>query len=716
MDDNSSILLNKAFNLHKAGNLEEAKFIYEKLYALDSNNPELINLYAQLSTSLQNYDFALELFAKLYDLTNIIDAKISIAKVYALKNDYSSAIDILLKLDCSNLEVMSLLVSCSMKLERYSDAKLILEDLVKKDNSYLNNYNLAFCYKVEYKVDKAIELMLPFEEDKSDNIQYLTFMGSLYRQLNQQENELFYLQKIGLLTNNTSVLNACSIIAVNLEKYDLALFYLNKILDIMPEHLDTMISIADVYRKIDLKISNELFLELHKNNPKNFNILFSLCSISKELHLFEEMNLYADKLASLENIQTSAYPLLAEVYYKLYKYEKALKYWSLAVEEFPDNYEFKAEKAEILSILGYTDEAREITKNILHVENALRTYAETFIRNQDIEPVRDMFLKIIDKPKDINTFLNRGKLASYKYNLFEKYSVSQQEFQKIGKETFEKNQDFQNELISKKLKDNDYKGKKILIYSGQGIGDMIMSLRYLNYLKSNSKDIILSVPSSLFDIVKYNFSEFSDIRIDMVDSLKEFSYVTPYLSLIYNLNLSLKQIPFSSGYLKVDDRLIRQKAKLELFNTNKKKIGIFWQGNPLLLYNRSAKLKHFMPLLNNEKLQLYSFQLEDIDDESKELLSSSPIIDLSPFIKNYSDTASFLFNVDVLVTIDTSIAHLAGALGIKTYLMLPYDSEWRWFYDIKTTPWYDSVTIFKQTIPNDWDEVIQRINETINYG
>ena len=72
MDDNSSILLSKAFDLHKAGNLEEAKFIYEKLYALDSNNPELINLYAQLSTSLQNYDFAIELFFKLYIMFSVI--------------------------------------------------------------------------------------------------------------------------------------------------------------------------------------------------------------------------------------------------------------------------------------------------------------------------------------------------------------------------------------------------------------------------------------------------------------------------------------------------------------------------------------------------------------------------------------------------------------------------------------------------------------------
>ena len=86
---------------------------------------------------------------------------------------------------------------------------------------------------------------------------------------------------------------------------------------------------------------------------------------------------------------------------------------------------------------------------------------------------------------------------------------------------------------------------------------------------------------------------------------------------------------------------------------------------------------------------------------------------ISKHIKNYADTASLLKNLDVLITIDSSIVHMAGALGVKTYLLLPFTAEWRWFDDNCSTPWYDSVKIFKQNIPNDWEEVISRVKNEI---
>ena len=89
------------------------------------------------------------------------------------------------------------------------------------------------------------------------------------------------------------------------------------------------------------------------------------------------------------------------------------------------------------------------------------------------------------------------------------------------------------------------------------------------------------------------------------------------------------------------------------------------------------------------------------------------LIDLAPYIKDYFDTAGFLKNIDLLITIDSSIANLAGAMGVKTFLLLPYRTDWRWFYDTETTSWYDSVKIFKQKIPFCWDEVIERVKHEL---
>lgn len=716
MDDNSSVILDKAYDLHKSGKLVEAKFLYEKLYSIDPLNLDLLNLYAQLNTSTGDYDLAIQLFSKLYSLTKLEDAKVNIAKVYAIKNDFETAISIIKELNSDSNTTRSFLVHCYLKLEKYEEAKIILLDLIKIDNSYLNNYNLSQCYKAEKKYQQAINQLIPFEEEKSDNLEYLSYIGGLYRALQQPENELFYLQKIGLLTNNTNVLKACAIIAENIEKYDLALFYLNKILDIVPNHLEAMINIANVYKNIDLKISYDLFKELHENNKDNVDILIFLSEISIALFKYDDLEIYVNKLSSIEEIPPYAYCVLANSYYKLYKYEKSLKYWELSIKHYPDIDSIKAEYAEVLSILGRTKEAREITSKILHIPNAARTYAETFIRNRDFEPVKDLFLSFSDKKRGLCHFLNKGKYTYHKMDIGSKYNISEQEFYKIGEDVYNKNKKFYDELSSKKLKDNDYISKKLLIYSGQGAGDVIMNLRYLNYFSNYAENITLSVPTPLYEIVKYNFPMFKDIRRDMVKSVDEFDYVTTYLALIYNLNLDLKNIPFSSGFLNIKDEQIKEKSKLSIFNNKKKKVGIFWQGNPTLLFNRSAKLSDFSPLIQDNNIQLYSFQLEDIDEASKEFLKTSNIIDLAPYIKNYVDTAALLFNVDVLITIDTSIAHLAGALGIKTYLMLPFDAEWRWFHDTKTTPWYDSVRIFKQKIPGDWNSVVLEIKNELDNG
>ena len=113
-----------------------------------------------------------------------------------------------------------------------------------------------------------------------------------------------------------------------------------------------------------------------------------------------------------------------------------------------------------------------------------------------------------------------------------------------------------------------------------------------------------------------------------------------------------------------------------------------------------------------DNIQVYSFQ---VDDTLKGCEQFPQIVNLGKDFKDFSDTAEALMAMDVLVTVDTSVAHLAGALGVKTYLLLPYATDWRWFNDTKTTPWYKSVEIFKQTDSISWEEPINNIIEKLKH-
>ena len=154
----------------------------------------------------------------------------------------------------------------------------------------------------------------------------------------------------------------------------------------------------------------------------------------------------------------------------------------------------------------------------------------------------------------------------------------------------------------------------------------------------------------------------------------------------------------------MDDRLI---------TSNKLKIGLCWEAGSAgirTMINRTMHINNFEPIFNLKNIQTYSFQVQDSFDGCENF---PQMINLAKDFKDFSDTAKALTSMDIMITVDTSVAHLAGALGVKTFLLLPYSSDWRWFENTKTTPWYNSVEIFKQPDPLDWQTPINEIVEKI---
>lgn len=252
---------------------------------------------------------------------------------------------------------------------------------------------------------------------------------------------------------------------------------------------------------------------------------------------------------------------------------------------------------------------------------------------------------------------------------------------------------------------NHWDGKKhldstLLVFYYAGYGDHIMFSKYLPFLKDYFKTIKVWLPPSVRVLIEKNIE-----GVEFVDSGDvEYDFSANIMELHYLLNMAFDHIPHSDGYLKVNDEKIEEYE--EHFHTSRKKIGLFWQGNPKVFANRSIKLKELEPLLKLEGIDFYGFVKDDSNNQIKDY---PQIADLGSTFKNFEDTAAALMNLDILITIDSAIAHLAGALGVKTYLLLPYSSEWRWFEDTKTTPWYENVEIFKQDEPCNWADVVEEV-------
>jgi len=239
--------------------------------------------------------------------------------------------------------------------------------------------------------------------------------------------------------------------------------------------------------------------------------------------------------------------------------------------------------------------------------------------------------------------------------------------------------------------------KQVVVICDQGFGDHIQFIRYIPFLKEKVENIFVATHKSLRTLFEKNYPEINFINQEEIDPKMQSIRIT---DLAYALNIDFNNIPFSEGYLTSEKMVIE---------SNKPKIGLCWEAGSAgirTMINRTINIKLFEPILNLENIQLYSFQVRDTLKGNEKY---PQMINLAQDFKSFEDTATALKAMDIVITVDTSVAHLAGALGIKTFLLLPYASDWRWFGEIKTTPWYKSVEIFKQTDPISWEKPIEEI-------
>ena len=254
------------------------------------------------------------------------------------------------------------------------------------------------------------------------------------------------------------------------------------------------------------------------------------------------------------------------------------------------------------------------------------------------------------------------------------------------------------------------KDSTVLVYSDMGLGDGLQFSRYLPYLKEKCKNVIAYVRKPLTKILQRSFPD-----IKFYDSgLADLEYDTSLLmvGLPYYLNMLYSDIPMSDGYLNADEEKV-QYFKDKYFKIDKLKVGLCWRAGDLSIrtaINRTINIDYFKSLLELENVEFYSFQKDDIFDACKKY---PQIIDLSEEFNSLDDTASAMKNLDLMISVDSACIHLAGALGVKSLLLLPYCTDWRWFDNTQTTEWYSSVQIIKQVERQDWFKEIDKCKQFV---
>jgi len=270
---------------------------------------------------------------------------------------------------------------------------------------------------------------------------------------------------------------------------------------------------------------------------------------------------------------------------------------------------------------------------------------------------------------------------------------------------------------SRLWKGENIKNKTIFVYYEAGYGDVIMFSRYLPLLKKKCKKLVFYPQRPLVPLFEQSGLGIDEIIDGYIpEQNMDFDVHAPLLSLPYLLGLKGNKVfEASEGYLSANSDLIRE-YKEKYFDNDKLKVGIKWQGNTYYDQDRVIPAEAFSPLIEIEGTKFYSFQTFEGAEDLKKLSSKYDITDIGCDLLDFGQTAAALKNLDLVICNDTSLAHLAGALGVPCFVILPFETNWRWHDDLTHCDWYDSLKLFRQSEQGEWSPVFEQVKTSLLSG
>jgi len=250
-------------------------------------------------------------------------------------------------------------------------------------------------------------------------------------------------------------------------------------------------------------------------------------------------------------------------------------------------------------------------------------------------------------------------------------------------------------------------GQTLFVRAEQGLGDAIQFVRYVKLARERAGKVILQCLPQQKRLFEYGGVAEQVIALRK-ESVPAFDYQILIMSLPAVMEEYCASIPNETPYLKAP-------AADALPQTGRPRVGLAWRGNRSHFLDelRSMSLRELLPVLKTEGIDFYALQLPVPESDRDYLRTLAGPTNLEDRLTDYLATASYVQQMNLLITVDTSVAHLAGALGIPTWTMLPFSPDWRWQTAGEQTPWYPTMRLFRQSRPGNWSEVVERVAQEL---
>ena len=454
--------------------------------------------------------------------------------------------------------------------------------------------------------------------------------------------------------------------------------------------------------------AEEIYKKIINIDPNNIISLNNLGSILNTKENFEKSLNFVNRALEIKPDYADALNNKGNCLKGLNRFDEAIKYYKKALIIKPDFVGALNNLATSYNSIGRHEEAIPIFKKVIELKpnyyEALYNQGICLYNLNLFDEAKDSYEKAIKvKPDFIEAYYNLSLLQMLQGNY--KEGIKNYEWRK--KRKAKKNLQFDNE--TEWIGDKDLKNKIINILKEQGLGDYIQYCRYLLLVKNLGATILLDTPKILRPMI-----DTMNIDCTYSDDLKKikFDYHCSIVSLALAFKTTLDTIPSKEPYF-FTPKIIKLNWEKKLIGFKRLNIGLKWTGNSSYVddEHRSTTLKELKPLFDLP-YDFHSLEIEYTKEDETLLNNITNLKCHKKDIMGLDNTAGLIENLDLVISVNTSIAHLTGALGKKLWILLP-SHEYRWLLNRQDSPWYPKTKIYRPSTEGDWKTMVDKVKQDL---
>jgi tetratricopeptide (TPR) repeat protein len=541
----------------------------------------------------------------------------------------------------------------------------------------------AIKYQIQNNLDDAEKIYKTLISQNKQDFNAIYLLGTIEAQKKNFEKAIVLIKEsLSIYNKNFVAHNNLGLAYYNLEKFKSALLCFQEAIYLNPNYIDSYNNLGNVFLKQKkYLIAFKLYKKAFRLNNKFFISFKNIINLLIEIKKYKPAEKFLKQLQSLNIPEREIYFLQGVINSKTFRIDEAINNFLKSIEIDPS---YKEAYNEIGCLYILRKDFLNAEKFINLAINIDNFYFEALYNRSWVNLIRKNFK---DGWKDYSYRKNIKTFPKYKPNI--------------------------------KLLDNlsQIKDKKIFVYHEQGLGDSLQFCRYVKLLANKGAKVIFMVQKSL----QYLLTDFDkDIEITIDEKkISQCDYYCYLLDLPMVFNTNSNNIPDQIPYIKLPNKFVDSwKYKL---NSENFKIGINWstdskatglnQSMKDYRNDKSFKLEDIKDLFFLENVEFVSLQKKINEGEDKKFLEKVKIFKNIDQQHPFIDTAAIILNCDIIITCDTSVAHLSGALGKETLLLLPYNNYWTWGINENQSVWYNNILLFRQKKMNEWQEPVFELLE-----